>query len=201
MKHLCKIILFVVLFFCIAIPVLGDFDPDIDYSVRMVEAILAGDDTAGYEAQRERDEKIASLGLDYAPIDYGELLLLSQLIYTEAGSYWLGTEWKMAVGEVVLNRVASPEFPDTLREVITQPGQYHGPAEGFLDYVSPNRDSINAALRILSGERVINDPAVVFQSNMVLGSGVALELWDENLGSTFLCYSSRMDLYRSEKSC
>ena len=43
---------------------------------------------------------------------------------TEAGSAWLSMEWKMAVGEVLLNRVASPEFPDTLAGCAFQPGQY-----------------------------------------------------------------------------
>lgn len=36
-----------------------------------------------------------------------DLMLLAKVIYAEAGSDFLSDEWKMCVGEVVLNRVAS----------------------------------------------------------------------------------------------
>ena len=178
-----------------AAPAYADFFPEVDYSERMIAAAEAGDVEAGRLFQKVRDEKIEVMELPYVSVDFDDLLLLSRLIYAEAGSYWLSEEWKMAVGEVVLNRVASPEFPNTIREVIVQPGQYHGPAEDYLNFLTPNRASISAALQLLCGERVLNDPAVVFQSNAVLGSGVFLELQDNWLGSTYLCYSSHMELY------
>jgi len=50
-------------------------------------------------------------------------------------------------------------------------------------------------LRLLSGERVLDEPSVVFQSNGRLGSGVHKKLVDDQLGVTYLCYSSHPELY------
>ena len=54
---------------------------------------------------------------------------------------------------------------------------------------------IEAAFRLLSGERVLNDPTVVFQSGGKQGSGVALELEDSIYGSVYFCYTSHPELY------
>lgn len=59
------------------------------------------------------------------------------MIHTEAGSAWLSMEWKMAVGEVLLNRVASPEFPDTLAGCAFQPGQYTAADEDWFEVLLP----------------------------------------------------------------
>ena len=173
----------------------ADFEPETDYMALMTEAAMAGDEAAGLAAEARRAEKIAALGLDYAPVSYAELSLLSRVIHAEAGSEWLGMEWKMSVGEVVLNRIASPEFPDTMQAVIEQPGQYYGKNSRYLQTLLPSRGSVEAAARLLSGERVLSEPAVVFQSNRRLGGGLFRELRDRYLGSTYLCYSSHRELY------
>ena len=193
----CSVILLLTLL-SEAFPVLGGSQAETDYAERMICAAMCGDCEAGRQAQRERDRKIAAQGRAERSVDFDELLLLSRLVFAEAGSCWLDAQWKMAVGEVALNRVASPEFPGTLREVVAQPGQYYVCAERYLGGLSPDRASVEAALRLLGGERVLNDPAVVFQANIVLGSGVALALYDEHLGATYFCYSSHMELYSSE---
>lgn len=177
------------------LPAAADYDPDTDYMAEMLDAAVAGDVQRGLAAQEKRDEKIAGLGLAYVSVDFEELYLLSKIIYAEAGSYWLSTEWKMCVGEVVLNRVDSPEFPDTVREVLEQPGQYYGKENPYFERLLPSMDCVLAAKRLLEGERVMNEPAVVFQSNFRQGSGVFWELKDQALGSTYLCYSSHRELY------
>jgi len=161
----------------------------------MLAAVCAGDYAAGSEAARLRAEKIARLELDYPQVEFEELWLLSKIIYAEAGSVWLPMDWKMAVGEVVLNRMASPEFPDTMREVLEQPGQYYGRNNPYFDGLKPSQECAEAARRLLEGERVLRAPSVVFQSNYLLGSGVYLELKDALLGSTYLCISSHPELY------
>lgn len=166
-----------------------------DYMAEMLSAVCAGDWEAGRAAAERRSEKIAALGLPYAPVDFEELWLLAKIIYAEAGSAWLPMDWKMAVGEVVLNRVASPEFPDTVREVLEQPGQYYGRGSAYFERLKPSPECAEAALRLLEGERVLSAPGVVFQSNYRLGSGVYLELRDRYLGSTYLCWSSHPELY------
>lgn len=51
-----------------------------------------------------------------------DLLLLARLINGEArGESYLG---QVAVGAVVVNRLKSDEFPDTVAGVVYQPGQF-----------------------------------------------------------------------------
>ena len=187
----------IVFLLCAAIftPVLGDYCPDTDYMLMMMEAVCSGDEKAGLEAEKLRDEKIAALGLEYEKISFEELSLLSKLIEAEAGSLWLSAEWKMAVGEVVLNRVASPEFPDSIRAVIQQPGQYYGANSPYLASLRPSMESIEAAKRLLDGERIICDPSVVFQANFPQGSSVHTLLYDSILGYTYLCCSNYPQYY------
>ena len=181
----------------LGVPAGAAYSPDTDYMAAMAQAVTAGDYAAGAAAAAARTEKLADLGLDYAPVDFEELWLLSKIIYAEAGSAWLDMDWKMAVGEVVLNRMASPEFPDTMREVLEQPGQYYGKNSRYFDSLKPSAECVEAARRLLEGERVLGEPGVVFQSNYRLGSGVYLELRDSLLGSTYLCWSSRPELYQT----
>ena len=179
----------------LAVPACAAYDPETDYMAAMCEAVMAGDWAAGETAAAQRAEKIADMGLEMPQVDFEELWLLSKIIYAEAGSVWLPLDWKMAVGEVVLNRMASPEFPDTMREVLEQPGQYYGRNNPYFNNIKPLPESVEAARRLLEGERVLRAPGVVFQSNFRQGSGVFLELRDAYLGSTYLCWSSRPELY------
>jgi len=186
---------FLLCFVLLTLPVYGNYDTDTDYMEIMLRCVQRGDTESGMEAAKARNRKIADLGLDYPCVDYVELELLSKLIEAEAGSHWLSAEWKMAVGEVVLNRMASPEFPDTMREVIEQPGQYYGKGSSFFTSLRPSEASVMAAKRLLEGERILCDPSVVFQANFVLGSGVHTTLHDPHLGYTYFCYSSYPELY------
>lgn len=51
---------------------------------------------------------------------------LSQLVAHEAGSDWISTYNKACVVAVVINRVNSSSFPNTVYDVLTQPGQFSG---------------------------------------------------------------------------
>ena len=53
-----------------------------------------------------------------------KLDIIAKVIANEAPPEWCEWEHSVAVGVVVLNRVASPLFPDTVREVVAAPGQY-----------------------------------------------------------------------------
>ena len=68
--------------------------------------------------------------------------------------------------------------------------------EGVKSMLNPlDANAVEAALRLLGGERVIGDASVVFQSGGVQGGGVALELTDSVYGSVYFCYTSRPELY------
>lgn len=115
--------------------------------------------------------------------------LLARLIQAEAGASWMPDELQLMVGNVVLNRVDSPEFPDTLREVIYQPGQYSPAMSGSIDRPARDRATQNAR-KLLEGYRLL-PPDVVFQANFKQGSGVYHSVYDEYLGSTtYFCYSN-----------
>lgn len=62
---------------------------------------------------------------DYEPTDY-EKILLSNLVGREYGSDWVSTYDKAKVVATVMNRVEADEFPDTIYDVVSQPGQFDG---------------------------------------------------------------------------
>lgn len=161
----------------------------------MMDSCLNGDVDAGRKAESARNAKIAALNLDVVKVSFDELYELSKLITSEAGSSWLPVDWKMMIGEVVLNRVKSPEFPNTVTDVIHEKGQYYGANSKYFENIVPAEDCIKVACRLLEGERLINNASVVFQSGRRQGSGVYLELYDEYDGYTYLCYSSHPELY------
>ncbi len=65
--------------------------------------------------------------------DYSEQELLAALIFCEAGNQ--PYEGQVAVGAVVLNRVRSGSYPNSIREVIYQSGQFGPAGSGWLDRV------------------------------------------------------------------
>lgn len=168
-------------------------EEETDYLSIMKSCCLTGDVEMGRKAEQDRNQKIEKYSLDVPKISFDDLYELSKVITSEAGSDWLSMEWKMMVGEVVLNRVASTEFPDSIQEVIYQKGQYSGSSR--LKYLTPYESCVDAAARLLGGERVINEPSVVFQSNFRQGSGTHTELYDSVLGYTYFCYSNHPEYY------
>ena len=57
--------------------------------------------------------------------DYEYIMLCNAVAY-EAGSDWIPTSEKAKVAEVIMNRLASPDFPNTIYDVLTQEGQFVG---------------------------------------------------------------------------
>lgn len=97
---------------------------------------------------------VTSPGAEY---DAVELYWLSRIIYAESGGE--STDGQIAVGNVVLNRVESAKFPDSVPSVIfdrTDGVQFEPVALGTV-YQTPSTRSIAAARRALSGERVVGD--------------------------------------------
>lgn len=172
----------------------ADFDPDTDYMSIMVQAAVSGDTHTGREAEEKRNEKIDAQSLEYEKISFDDLLLLAKLIEAEAGSEWLPEEWKFCVGEVALNRVESPEFPDSLEAVVYQPGQYAHVNTGWFESMTPGEQSVLIAVRLLEGERKMENH-VVFQANFQQGNGVYKACYDSYLGWTYFCSSENMGLY------
>lgn len=165
-----------------------EYDPDTDYMALMEAAAVTGDVEAGQVAEAARNAKISAAGIPTTEIAWEDLYLLSKIIYAEAGSDWLSDDWKMSVGEVLLNRVAHSDFPGTVREVVYQSGQYYGSQSRYFENLRPNERCVGLAKRLLEGERVLNDPAVVYQANFKQGQGVHTALHDKYLGWTYFCW-------------
>lgn len=96
--------------------------------------------------------------------DQEDLFWLSRVIYAESGNQPL--EGQMAVGNVVMNRVASPAYPNTVQGVLAQKNQFSTYKSGALANRTPNQSSIIAAKLVLDGGEVAEtDGALYFDSS------------------------------------
>ncbi|RGY00395.1 hypothetical protein DXA57_10255 [Blautia sp. OF03-15BH] len=99
--------------------------------------------------------------------------LLAGLIYCEAGNQ--SREGKVAVGAVVMNRVASSSFASTIKDVIYESGQFSPAGSGWLDSVIANgaipSSCYEAADAALAGENPIGS-AMYFNT----GSGRGVKI-------------------------
>lgn len=81
----------------------------------------------------------------------GELDLLAACVEAEAGNQnLLG---KRLVVDVILNRWAAPDFPDSIKEVIEEPGQFKVVDSGAIQSVKPTDDTWYAVYAELTGIR------------------------------------------------
>lgn len=110
-----------------------------------------------------------------------ELDLLSRVVYAEAGSDWLTDEHQMAVASVILNRVRDDRFPNSIRDVIYQTGQYGCVNNGMINN-APNQRAIDNVKYVLDNGVTIPDN-VVWQAQFKQGNGV----W-KNIQGHYFCY-------------
>lgn len=89
--------------------------------------------------------------------DAEDLYWLSRIIYAESGAE--PAEGQIAVGNVVLNRVNSSEFPDTIPDVIFDrvDGIQFEPVENGSVYKTPSDLSVSVAKQVLDGADAIGD--------------------------------------------
>ena len=103
-------------------------------------------------------EAAANVG-ERAEYSDSTLKLLASIIFCEAGNQ--PSEGQVAVGAVVMNRVRSDAFPDTVREVIYQKGQFTPAGTGWLDRVVASEGYTDSALQAakdaLAGANPIGD--------------------------------------------
>ncbi|MFN2341622.1 MAG: cell wall hydrolase [Halanaerobium sp.] len=81
-------------------------------------------------------------------ISRDDIILLARIIHGEArGEDFRG---KVAIGSVILNRIASNQFPDTIRDVILQKGQFSSLMDGQANYY-PGEEELQAARAAILG--------------------------------------------------
>lgn len=84
----------------------------------------------------------------YKSFSAKEMQILASIINAEArGESYQG---KVAVGAVIMNRVYHPSFPNTIKGVVFQSGQFT-PVENGMINLSPSTDSFKAAYDAVSG--------------------------------------------------
>ena len=86
---------------------------------------------------------------------FGSMSWLSRIIYAESGAESMAGQ--IAVGNVILNRVRSSRFPDTVEGVIfdRKDAVQFEPVDNGRIYQTPSPQSVEAARRALDGERIV----------------------------------------------
>lgn len=127
--------------------------------------------------------------------------LIENRDYTEEDIYWLSRivhaessgepmTGKIGVANVVLNRVDSPEFDDTVYEVVfdRKYGVQFTPTANGAIYNTPSADSITAAKRALAGEKTVGN------SLYFLNPSISTNFWIVN-NRTFYKSIGNHDFY------
>ena len=134
----------------------------------LLSVALAGAGTVETEAERTYTDE--------------DVWYLSRVIQAESG--YCQTEMMEGVGSVVLNRVESDLFPDSIREVIEQPGQYS--TLSWLSQQTPTDEVMEVTYDLLdNGSKYPDD--VIYQANFVQGSGIYKTL-STSYSTMYFCY-------------
>ena len=133
----------------------------------------ASDNNANPDGTSTGDNTTGSDTSSGGTVNASDAAMLAALIQCEAGgeSY----EGKLAVGSVVMNRVDSSYFPDTVVGVIYQSGQFSPVASGrFAVVLSSGADAscVQAATEVLAGTRTLN--CLYFRRNNGLINGTVI---------------------------
>ena len=109
-----------------------------------------------------------------------ELFCMAAAIYNEAGGDMCSDETRLLVGYVILNRVNSSKFPNTIREVLEakrQYGEFYWTGVKFADRSSKPEEQHAVERAYEIAKRVLSEPStipetVVFQAEFEQGTGV-----------------------------
>lgn len=118
--------------------------------------------------------------------------IVAVTIHWEAG-HGTTTEHKERCGAVIVNRLHSDKFPNTIEEVITQPNQYLAAYADPNSYYSKTAKECESweecreiAAKALRGE--IECPEnVLYQAEFVQGTGI-YEIYKTSYSTTYFCY-------------
>lgn len=152
---------------------------DLEESVEEVESAeeyveenaASAEETYTEDTYVEETEASVDTSASYSSSD---LDLMAAIIYCEAGNQ--SYEGMVAVGAVVMNRVYSASFPNTIREVIYQSGQFSPASSGWLDSALASgvpSTCYDAAVAALNGENPV--PGALYFNT---GSGKGVKIGD-----------------------
>ena len=135
--------------------------------VARIEAEAQAKAAAEEAARLAAEAQQAALAAQTAAISAEELKLLANIIYCEAGSEsYVG---KVAVGNVIMNRVKSASQPNTITEVVYAKGQFSPVRNGSLQRAlsSDKADAAcyQAAIEALAGAQPVGDKLFFRRNN------------------------------------
>lgn len=105
-----------------------------------------------------------------------ELSMLCCVLQGEVGD--CSDASKIAVANVIINRVKSPLFPDSIEGVLTQSGQFDAIWGYYYGYTTPSDSTVDCAKRALSGENNVAE-AVYYYAPQYCSADTAA--WFESL--------------------
>lgn len=181
------LILFVGMIFCSYLIFLNKFCLNINYNkhtytIKRCNCIYSISETiknsVEYELKEIKNKKthIKEKNKKYTEED---VYILSHLIYGEAGSN--SKELKIGVGSVVLNRVKDKRFPNTIKDVVFQNGQYACTWDGNYNK-KPNKESIEIAIFLLENGSQYPE-YVIFHSDFLQGDSIY-----KTVENAYFCY-------------
>lgn len=130
---------------------------------QLFESVYGAVDIVGAEpvdeaAEQAAAQQAAPAQTAAASVSQSDLDLMAAIIECEAGGE--PYEGKIGVGAVIMNRIRSSQFPDTLSEVIYQSGQFSPVASGKLSSVlsrGASQACYDAARDVFAGANTIGD--------------------------------------------
>lgn len=126
------------------------------------EIITLTQTTKSLQAESDALEGVQQTIIDsvgYYPSTY-ERKLLERLVECEAGGESM--EGKIAVANVVLNRIKAKNFPDSIYKVIYDGYQFEPVVTGVIDVKVASDESVEAVKRAFMGERVVSSDILYF---------------------------------------
>lgn len=115
------------------------------------------------EVEDYKSGKLNVWGFDDKDVD-----LLNRLVESEAGGESM--EGRIAVANVVLNRIKSDKYPNTLHDVIYQKNQFEVVKIGTINTKIPSEGTKEAVRRALQGESTVPEGTVIFWAKYVPSS-------------------------------
>lgn len=101
-----------------------------------------------------------------------DVYLLAQLMQHEADGEGLNG-WA-AVGEVVMNRINSSDFPNTLEEVVLQEDQFENFENALAEGIEPRDEILSCAYGVYTGKiRIFDNEEVLFFRNPMTTNGIS----------------------------
>ena len=127
--------------------------------------------------KKAEEERRASRRIRYTDEDYQVLL---RIVQAEAGI--CDKRGKILVADVIINRVLSKEFPNSVKAVVYEPSQFQPVSNGAINSVKVTAETIECVDRALDGEDYSNG-ALYFMNRRGSGSAAA---WFDTVSYTHL---------------